>query len=506
MRIPVVKLEKLNIFFDQKQVLHDFSLTIYPGQSVAVVGESGSGKSVGALLTLGLLDPNAQVSAKTSDLFSRPILEMSPVQWSELRGKEAAMVFQDPMTSLHPSIKVGKQLDEVLVRHTEASSKNRKKKIIEAFVEVDLPEPEHTYNKYPHELSGGQRQRVVIAMALLLNPKLIIADEPTTALDKAVESTILALLNKLVKERGCALWLISHDLEVVAKHADEVLVLFRGNTVEKGPAKDVFENPKHAYTQGLLSCRPPKEGRPYPLPVLKDFLDGEAQLKQEELKAPEARSTLLSIEGLTIGFKRKNGWGKEIHYVVRDTSISLNQGETLGLIGPSGSGKSTIGRAIVGLNKHEYKRWKYSGDPRKIQFIFQDPYSALNGGRRIGWILDQVLRRHHGALSSQERVLRAQALLEEVGLQASDLQKKPRAFSGGQRQRIGIARALAADPELLICDESVSALDVSVQAQVLNLLNRIKKNRGLSMIFISHDPDVVRYMCDRIIKLEPLKA
>jgi peptide/nickel transport system ATP-binding protein len=321
-----------------------------------------------------------------------------------------------------------------------------------------------------------------------------------------VEATILTLLRNLVKERGCALWLISHDLEVVSEHADDVLVLFRGKTVEQGPAKDIFEHPQHAYTKGLLACRPPKKGRPYPLPVLQDFLEEKGAVEKEELVAPKANDPLLKIEGLTIGFQRKKGWRKHTQWVVRDQDLALMPGETLGLIGPSGSGKSTIGRAIVGLNTHQYKHWKYSGDRSKIQFIFQDPYSALNSGKRIGWILDQVLRKHQSHLSGAERLSKAEALMEEVGLQASDLQKKPSAFSGGQRQRIGIARALAADPELLICDESVSALDVSVQAQVLNLLNGIKKNRGLSMIFISHDPDVVRYMCDRIIELEPLAS
>ena len=506
MPTPVVKLEQLNISFGEKQALQDFSLTIYPGQSMAVVGESGSGKSVGALLSMGLLDPKAEVQAKTAELLGRSISSMTPELWSEIRGKEVAMVFQDPMTSLHPSIRIGTQLDEVLERHTSASAGERKRNILEALAEVELPEPEHTYSKYPHELSGGQRQRVVIAMALLLDPKLIIADEPTTALDKAVEATILTLLRNLVKERGCALWLISHDLEVVSEHADDVLVLFRGKTVEQGPSKDIFDHPKHAYTKGLLACRPPKKGRPYPLPVLQDFLEEKGAVEKEELVAPKANDPLLKIEGLTIGFQRKKGWRKRTQWVVRDQDLVLMPGETLGLIGPSGSGKSTIGRAIVGLNTHQYKHWKYSGDQSKIQFIFQDPYSALNSGKRIGWALDQVLRKHQSHLSAAERLSKAEALMEEVGLQASDLQKKPSAFSGGQRQRIGIARALAADPELLICDESVSALDVSVQAQVLNLLNGIKKNRGLSMIFISHDPDVVRYMCDRIIALEPLAS
>jgi peptide/nickel transport system ATP-binding protein len=342
---------------------------------------------------------------------------------------------------------------------------------------------------------------VVIAMAMLLKPKLIIADEPTTALDKAVEGKILALLNKLVKESGAALWLISHDLEVVAEVADEVVVLFRGETVETGPAKQVFTAPKHPYTKGLLGCRPPKEGRPFPLPVLDDFLNDTVPSKQVDLAAPKSAEEVMTITGLRIGFERRSGFRKTKQWIINDLDIHLNKAETLGLIGPSGSGKSSIGRAIVGLNSFESTTFSYSGDTSKIQFIFQDPFSALNGSKRVGWILDSVLKRHRPELSLLERSQEAQVLLEEVGLTAADLKKRPKAFSGGQRQRIGIARALAASPEVLICDESVSALDVSVQSQVLNVLNGIKKNRGLSMIFISHDPDVIRYMCDRIVRI-----
>ncbi|MCH1455585.1 MAG: ATP-binding cassette domain-containing protein, partial [Schleiferiaceae bacterium] len=355
-----------------------------------------------------------------------------------------------------------------------------------------------------HEMSGGQRQRVVIAMAMLLKPKLIIADEPTTALDKAVEGKILALLKKLVRESGAALWLISHDLEVVAEVADEVVVLFRGETVETGPAKQVFTVPKHPYTKGLLGCRPPKEGRPFPLPVLEDFLNDTIPSKQADLAAPKAADEVMTITGLRIGFDRRTGFRKTKQWIINGIDLHLKKGETLGLIGPSGSGKSSIGRAIVGLNSFESTAFSYTGDASKIQFIFQDPFSALNGSKRIGWILDSVLKRHRPDLSSLERLKEAQSLLEEVGLSVVDLRKRPKAFSGGQRQRIGIARALAAAPEVLICDESVSALDVSVQSQVLNVLNGIKKNRGLSMIFISHDPDVIRYMCDRIVELTPV--
>jgi peptide/nickel transport system ATP-binding protein len=336
---------------------------------------------------------------------------------------------------------------------------------------------------------------------MLLEPKLIIADEPTTALDKQVEGTVLKLLSNLVRKKGCALWLISHDLEVVANFSDRVVVLYKGKTVETGVAKTVFNNPKHPYTKGLLACRPPKEGRPYPLPVLNDFLgDGEVP-KTEELTKPPSKDTALEIRGLSIGYETRSGFNTQTLWVVKDLDLTLQVGETLGLIGPSGSGKSSIGRAVVDLVPSKYSVRNFNGNENHIQFIFQDPSSALNRSHSVGHILSKVLSKHNPRLPSEERKKRAGALLEEVGLKVSDLSKKPKDFSGGQRQRIGIARALAANPKILICDESVSALDVSVQAQVLNLLNKIKTDRGLSMIFISHDPDVIRYMCDRVQQL-----
>ena len=501
MSAPVVHIDQLSIAFDVHQVLRDFTFTLNPGQTIAVVGESGSGKSVAALMAMGLLDKRAEIKAVSAQLFNDNLLSFSSEKWSDLRGNEVAMVFQDPMTSLHPSIRIGRQLEEVLERHTKLDRFDREKAVIDALREVEISDTESSSKKYPYEMSGGQRQRVVIAMAMLLKPKLIIADEPTTALDKAVEGKILALLNKLVKESGAALWLISHDLEVVAEVADEVVVLFRGETVETGPAKQVFTAPKHPYTKGLLGCRQPKEGRPFPLPVLDDFLNDTVPSKQVDLAAPKSAEEVMTITGLRIGFERRSGFRKTKQWIINDLDIHLNKAETLGLIGPSGSGKSSIGRAIVGLNSFESTTFSYSGDTSKIQFIFQDPFIALNGSKRVGWILDSVLKRHRPELSLLERSQEAQVLLEEVGLTAADLKKRPKAFSGGQRQRIGIARALAASPEVLICDESVSAIDVSVQSQVLNVLNGIKKNRGLSMIFISHDPDVIRYMCDRIVRI-----
>ena len=497
----LVDIEGLNISFGQEYVLSNFDLRIHQGEIVSVVGESGSGKSISALMSMGLLSQSASVSFTKATVLENEIGQLSPTQWRAIRGKEIAMIFQDPMTALHPSMRIGKQMEEVLEVHTDFSSAERKTQIIEALEEVDIPNALRSAKKYPHELSGGQRQRVVIAMAMLLEPKLIIADEPTTALDKQVEGTVLKLLSNLVRKKGCALWFISHDLEVVANFSDRVVVLYKGKTVETGVAKTVFNNPKHPYTKGLLACRPPKEGRPYPLPVLNDFLgDGEVP-KTEELTKPPSKDTALEIRGLSIGYETRSGFNTQTLWVVKDLDLTLQVGETLGLIGPSGSGKSSIGRAVVDLVPSKYSVRNFNGNENHIQFIFQDPSSALNRSHSVGHILSKVLSKHNPRLPLEERKKRAGALLEEVGLKVSDLSKKPKDFSGGQRQRIGIARALAANPKILICDESVSALDVSVQAQVLNLLNKIKTDRGLSMIFISHDPDVIRYMCDRVQQL-----
>jgi peptide/nickel transport system ATP-binding protein len=497
----LVDIEGLNISFGEEHVLSNFDLRIHQGEIVSVVGESGSGKSISALMSMGLLSQSASVSFTKATVLENEIGQLSPAQWRAIRGKEIAMIFQDPMTALHPSMRIGKQMEEVLEVHTDLNSVQRKARVIAALEEVDIPNALLSAKKYPHELSGGQRQRVVIAMAMLLEPKLIIADEPTTALDKQVEGVVLKLLSDLVRKKGCALWFISHDLEVVANFSDRVVVLYKGKTVETGEAKTVFNNPKHPYTKGLLACRPPKEGRPYPLPVLNDFL-GDGQVpKTEELTKPPSKDTALEIRGLSIGYATRSGFNTQTLWVVKDLDLTLQVGETLGLIGPSGSGKSSIGRAVVDLVPSKYSVRNFNGNENHIQFIFQDPSSALNRSHSVGQILNNVILRHEPKLSLEERKKRASDLLQEVGLRASDVSKKPQDFSGGQRQRIGIARALAANPKVLICDESVSALDVSVQAQVLNLLNKIKRDRRLSMIFISHDPDVIRYMCDRVQQL-----
>ena len=495
---PLVNIQGLNISFGATEVLSDFNLKIEEGEIVSVVGESGSGKSVSALMSMGLLSPKASITSTHAEVLGRGVSELSQRDWQRLRGREIAMVFQDPMTALHPSMRIGKQMEEVLTTHTVMTSSERKQKVLDALEEVAIPEPKASASKYPHELSGGQRQRVIIAMALLLEPRLIIADEPTTALDKEVEATVLELLNTLVRKRQCALWFISHDLEVVASFSDRVVVLYQGETVEEGAAKTVFSSPKHPYTQGLLACRPPKSGKPFPLPVLDDFLGDGVKPERKTLPTSNSDERTLTIQGLNIGYEHRKGLKKQIKWVVKDLDIHLNKGETLGLIGPSGSGKSSIGRAVVDLIPSSQSVRDYHGNQGNIQFIFQDPSSALNRSKKVGAILDAVLCKHRQELNHQGREEAVNSLLEEVGLSSADREKRPRDFSGGQRQRIGIARALAANPSVLICDESVSALDVSVQSQVLNLLNTIKIERELSMIFISHDPDVVKYMCDRV--------
>ncbi len=511
MHEPLLDIEHLSVSFGEAQVLSHFSLRLNAGEIVGVVGESGSGKSVAAQWAMGLLSRRARTTVSAARLFGVPYHEMDAARWCAVRGNDLAFVFQDPMTALHPSKRIGVQLEEVLRQHTALDAAERTQRCLRALQEVEIDQPEVSMQKYPHQLSGGQQQRIVIAMALLLDPKLIIADEPTTALDKEVEGVVLALLMRLVKERGCAMWFISHDLELVAHIAHRVVVMYQGQTVEQGPADQVFRAPTHPYTRALLQCRPPQSGRPYPLPTLQDLLDGRAP-EQGSLPSAKNEELVLELEQVSLGYWQRKGFRKHYKEVIRGLDLHLYKGEVLGLIGPSGSGKSSLGRAIVGLNAFSAKRFTVNGAQRSteevrrsVQFIFQDPFGSLNAGRKVGAALADVLAVHQPKLRRVEREQRVASLLEEVGLAASDAQKFPSQFSGGQRQRIGIARALAAEPEILICDESVSALDVSVQSQVLNVLNRIKQQRGLSMIFISHDPDVVRYMCDRVLDLGTLQ-
>ena len=461
---------------------------------------------------------------------------------SEIRGRQIAMIFQEPMTSLNPVYKCGFQVMEAFgFKATESLSRRvtkgsrsfgdleSKRKVLELFEKVKLPNPEIIFDKYPHELSGGQKQRVMIAMALISNPKVLIADEPTTALDVTVQKEILKLLKELQRENGMGMIFITHDLGVVSEIADDVIVMNKGVIVEKGKTHDILNNPQHPYTKGLIACRPPLDYRLERLPVVKEFLDGKwtdnNQVKKELLITDEERQKqhellysqepILKVENLRTWYPlRKGVFGRTYDYIksVDDVSFDVYPGETLGLVGESGCGKTTLGRSILRLveptsgkvifegrditklNNKELREYR-----KQAQIVFQDPYSSLNPRICVGDSIAEPMLVHGIEKDAKKRRERVCRLLEEVGLEASHYQRYPHEFSGGQRQRICIARALAVNPKLIICDESVSALDVSVQAQVLNLINRLKKEFHFTYIFISHDLGVVRFMSDRVV-------
>ena len=436
------------------------------------------------------------------------------------------MIFQEPMTSLNPSIRCGEQVEEAIRLHLKLDQKSAKKRVIELFEKVLLPHPERMYKSYPHQLSGGQRQRVMIAMALSCNPKVLIADEPTTALDVTVQRTILDLIKKLQAETGLSCIFISHDLGVIAEVCDEVVVMFKGEVVEKGSVQEIFENPKENYTKGLIACRPGLDVRYHDLPTISDFLQNENH--QSEIYSAAERNAfhqkiysqtpILEVKNLSkYFFSKPSLFGKSQVSVkaVDDVSFRVYPGETMGLVGESGSGKTTLSRTVLLLEKPTAGEIFYRGKDivklskdeirqlrKEIQIIFQDPYSSLNPRMNVGEILTAPMQVHSIGKNQKERLEKAAELLGKVGLQASDLKKYPHEFSGGQRQRIGIARALALNPKFIICDESVSALDVSVQAQVLNLLNDLKEEFGLTYIFISHDLAVVKYMSDQLLVMQ----
>jgi peptide/nickel transport system ATP-binding protein len=469
-------------------LLSGLNLDLRAGECVALVGESGSGKSLTALTLMGLLPP--KLSAR----------------WDSVRDElpRKAMVFQEPMSALNPTMRVGRQVAEAAeaalgLRRVEATAR-----ALEELRRVHLPDPEGAMRKYPHQLSGGQRQRVMIAMAMAMDPALLICDEPTTALDHEVAFELLDLLKDLQRDRGMAMLFISHDFEAVAHVADQVVVLRAGAVVETGSVADVLQRPQQPYTRGLLASRPPESGKPLRLPTVQDFLDG---TPPSAVERPVFRGgdEVLAVRGLRKTFKGQA--------VLDGFALVLHEGETLGLVGASGSGKSTIARCLVGLEQPDDGEITYRGTridqltaaerrrfAREIQYIFQDPFSSLPPRMKVGALLEEPLR-VHGLGDAAQRRARVAELLEAVGLPPSATEKYPHEFSGGQRQRIGIARALTLEPKVLICDESVAALDVSVQAQVLNLLNDLKDRFRFSYVFISHDARVVRYMSDRSVEL-----
>jgi len=537
-----LRVEGLSVLFPGESgplhAIDDISFEVRRGETLGIVGESGSGKSMTALSLMQLLPATGRMisgsirfmpeAGKSVDLARLDEREMRPY-----RGRELGMIFQEPMSSLNPVFRCGPQVDEVTRIHLGYSREKARAHTLELLRKVQLPDPERMYRAFPHQLSGGQKQRVMIAMAMAAGPKILIADEPTTALDVTVQKAILDLMAGLRKETGAAVIFITHDLGVVAEIADRVLVMYRGKIVEEGSVKEIFSNPRHPYTQGLLACRPPLDKRLRRLPTVEDFLKRDKEepgienvktvLSRVEVSREESRKRreelmkkepLLRVEGLKTWFPRKkNMLGRTLSWVkaVDDVSLELFPGETLGLVGESGSGKTTLGRSILRLQTHTAGTVHY-GDKNifelseeemrkmrtRMQIIFQDPYSSLNPRMSIGQAISEPMAVHHIVNDKRKRKERCIELLERVGMKAEHYHRYPHEFSGGQRQRVCIARALSVNPEFIVCDESVSALDVSVQARVLNLLLELREEFGLSYIFISHDLSVVRFMSDRI--------
>ncbi len=494
------------------------SFTLEKGETLGIVGESGSGKSVTALAILNLLTTTAKVSGviEMSRGEEAAQLEQKPI----LRGKEVAMIFQEPMTALNPVLRCGDQILEVIVQHRTISKEDAIKEVKELLQQVQLTDVDRMYKAYPHELSGGQKQRIVIAIALAAKPSILLADEPTTALDVTIQKEILTLLNQLKASYQLSIIFISHDLGVIKQMADRVAVMQQGKMVELGEIQQVFANPKHAYTKGLLACRPSQNMQLEKLPTL-DTIDFTAINNKEVAKRKNylaIQPILLKVENISKWYSaKKNFFGQVKSYVkaVNNVSFDVRKGETFGLVGESGCGKSTLGRTIIGLEKatqgniwynqtnllqlsaKEWTTWR-----KRLQIIFQDPYSSLNPTQPIGYAIQEPMTIHGLWNNERTRKEKTVHLLELVGLEAAHFLRFPHEFSGGQRQRVCIARALALEPEFLICDECVSALDVSVQAQILNLLIDLRTQFDLTYIFISHDLSVVRFISDRIMVMK----
>ncbi|OAD91146.1 ABC transporter ATP-binding protein [Aequorivita soesokkakensis] len=515
----------LSISFGHKgkstEVLRGISFDVFENEILGIVGESGSGKSVTSLSIMGLL-PKKQTTLSGNILFEKKnLLKIDEKEFRKIRGSEIAMIFQEPMSALNPSLKCGFQVSEILRLHLKMNPSEAKKETISLFEKVKLPRPNEIFNSYPHQISGGQMQRVMIAMAIACKPKLLIADEPTTALDVTVQKEIISLLKSIQKETKMAMVFISHDLNLVSEIADRVVVMYKGAIVENATTEEIFKNPQAEYTKALLESRPSLKVRLAKLPTIASIAD--KSFVAREVKAAErakkhkqiyTQNPILEITNLekqyfsNVGIFEK----KEIVKAVDNVSFSVFEGETLGLVGESGCGKSTLGKTILQLEKATSGSIKYRGKEltklskseirnlrKEIQIIFQDPYSSLNPRLMIGQALMEPMEVHDLGKNKKERKERVLSLLERVGLDESYFYRYPHELSGGQRQRVGIARTIAVEPKLVICDESVSALDISVQAQVLNLLNELKNDFGFTYIFISHDLAVVKYMSDQLL-------
>ncbi|ARV09627.1 ABC transporter ATP-binding protein [Winogradskyella sp. PC-19] len=522
----ILKIQNLSVSFDsneiKNEVIHNISFSIYKNEILGIVGESGSGKSVSSLAIMGLLPKGISEITKGSIQFEgKNLLNITEKEFQSIRGNDIAMIFQEPMSSLNPSMTCGKQVAEILKQHTKLSKPEIKVNVLSLFEKVKLPEPKNIFSKYPHEISGGQKQRVMIAMAIACKPKLLIADEPTTALDVTVQKEILELLKSLQLETKMSVLFISHDLALVSQLADRVAVMYKGDIVEQGDVNQIFIAPKNNYTKALFNSRPSMKTRLKQLPTVSDFVNETVNNKivttQERIKKHTKiynQQPLLEVIDLDKIYLSKKGFlkPKTEFKAVNQVSFNIYEGETLGLVGESGCGKSTLGNAILQLDKATSGIIKYRGKDitnlnksnlralrKDIQIIFQDPFASLNPRLTVGSAIMEPMKVHHIGDSTEDRKAKVISILQHVGLDAETFNKYPHEFSGGQRQRIGIARTIALEPKLIVCDESVSALDISVQAQVLNLLNSLKENFGFTYLFISHDLAVVKYMSDKLL-------